>query len=66
MPDLSPNTPTEGGSGSKRNSREEKNFRSNYYEKVGFNRGVDEGRKLDILLQEDPINVTRCAAFAVR
>ena len=65
MPDPQLGNP-DNSPGSKRNSREERNFRSNYYGKVGFKGGADDRKTLDNLLSEDPINITRCAAFAVR
>ena len=42
-----------------------KNFRSHYYERVGF-RGVDERKTVDALLSEDPVSRTRCEAFALK
>ena len=44
---------------------EDRNFRSHYYEKVGF-KGVDERKTVELLLAEDPINVDKCACFAVK
>ena len=37
---------------------DQRNFRSQYYEKVGF-RGVDERKTLELLLDEDPINLIK-------
>ena len=45
--------------------QEDKDFRSHYYERVGF-RGVDERKMLDSLLREDPVSLNRCAAFALK
>ncbi len=42
--------------------KDDKNFRSHYYEKVGF-RGVDERKTLDVLLQEDPFNIDKFCNF---
>ena len=49
----------------KKSSRDEGNFRSHYYGKVGF-KGVDDRKTLELLLSEDPINVYRCAHFAFK
>ena len=43
----------------------ERNFRSHYYEKMGF-RGVEEKKSLDILLREKPIDVARIQNFCLR
>jgi len=43
----------------------ERNFRSHYYEKVGF-RGVEEKKSLDILLGERPIDLARIHNFSLR
>jgi len=43
----------------------EKNFRSHYYEKVGF-RGVEEKKSLDLLLGERPIDLARIHNFSLR
>ncbi|XP_023325865.1 TBC1 domain family member 7 [Eurytemora carolleeae] len=43
----------------------EKNFRSHYYEKVGF-RGVEEKKSLDILLNEKPIDREKLHNFCLR
>jgi len=43
----------------------ERNFRSHYYEKVGF-RGVEEKRSLDILLAERPVDIEKIQSFALR
>lgn len=45
--------------------KDDRNFRSHYYEKVGFH-GVDERKTLDVLLHEDPISLEKCSSFAVR
>lgn len=45
--------------------RDERNFRSHYYEKVGF-RGVDEKKTIELLLNEDPVSVSKCANFALK
>jgi len=41
------------------------NFRSSYYEKVGF-RGSDERKTLETLLNQDPINVDKLSNFALK
>ncbi len=46
-------------------AQDDKNFRSHYYERVGF-RGVDERKTVDALLAEDPVSVPRCSAFALK
>ena len=43
----------------------ERNFRSHYYEKMGF-RGVEEKKSLDILLREKPIDLARIHNFCLR
>ena len=43
----------------------ERNFRSHYYEKMGF-RGVEEKKSLDILLCEKPIDRDRIHNFCLR
>jgi len=43
----------------------ERNFRSHYYEKVGF-RGVEEKKSLDLLLSERPVELGRVANFSLR
>jgi len=43
----------------------EKNFRSHYYEKVGF-RGVEEKKSLDLLLGERPLDLDRIHNFCLR
>ena len=44
---------------------DQRNFRSQYYEKVGF-RGVDERKTLELLLSEDPINLIKLKNFALQ
>ena len=44
---------------------DQRNFRSQYYEKVGF-RGVDERKTLELLLDEDPINLIKLQNFALQ
>ena len=44
---------------------EQKNFRSQYYKKVGFH-GVDERKTLELLLNEDPINLNKLKNFALQ
>ena len=44
---------------------EERNFRSYYYEKVGF-RVVEEKKSLEILLKEKPIDKMKLTHFALR
>lgn len=43
----------------------QRNFRSHYYEKVGF-RGVEEKKSLEILLKDDPLDVEKLCTFAQR
>ncbi|XP_074660377.1 TBC1 domain family member 7-like [Tubulanus polymorphus] len=43
----------------------ERNFRSQYYEKVGF-RGVEEKKSLEILLKEQPLDLTKLCQFSLR
>jgi len=42
-----------------------RNFRSHYYEKVGF-RGVEEKKSLDLLLGEKPVDLARVQNFCLR
>ncbi|XP_018615737.1 TBC1 domain family member 7 isoform X1 [Scleropages formosus] len=42
-----------------------RNFRSAYYEKVGF-RGVEEKKSLEILLKDDPLDVEKLCTFTQR
>ena len=44
---------------------DDRNFRSHYYEKVGF-RGMDERKTLDSILKDDPISLEKCVNFALR
>ena len=44
--------------------KDDRNFRSHYYEKVGF-RSVDERKTIDALLGEDPVSVSKCSQFAL-
>ncbi|XP_077979192.1 TBC1 domain family member 7-like [Glandiceps talaboti] len=44
---------------------DERNFRSHYYEKVGF-KGVEEKKSLEILLKEDPLDVDKLTTFCQR
>lgn len=44
---------------------DERNFRSSYYEKVGF-RSVEEKRSLEILLKERPFDKTKLRQFCFR
>jgi TBC1 domain family member 7 len=39
-----------------------RNFRSNYYDKVGF-RSVEEKKSLEILLKENPLNLPKLKQF---
>lgn len=43
----------------------QRNFRSAYYEKVGF-RGVEEKKSLEILLKDDPLDVEKLGTFSQR
>ena len=47
------------------NMGSERNFRSHYYEKMGF-RGVEEKKSLDILLREKPMDRDRIHNFCLR
>lgn len=44
---------------------DERNFRSSYYEKVGF-RNVEEKKSLEILLKEKPLDRIKLKHFCVR
>jgi hypothetical protein len=44
---------------------DERNFRSAYYEKVGF-RNVEEKKSLDILLKDKPLDLTKLMQFSLR
>ncbi|XP_068977590.1 TBC1 domain family member 7 isoform X3 [Bombus flavifrons] len=44
---------------------DERNFRSSYYEKVGF-RSVEEKRSLEILLKERPLDKAKLKQFCLR
>ncbi|XP_070520183.1 TBC1 domain family member 7 isoform X1 [Cardiocondyla obscurior] len=44
---------------------DERNFRSQYYEKVGF-RSVEEKKSLEILLKERPLDKTKLKQFCLR
>ena len=52
-------------SSKKPDNADQRNFRSQYYEKVGF-RGVDERKTLELLLNEDPINLQKLQNFALQ
>ncbi|CAH1787698.1 unnamed protein product [Owenia fusiformis] len=43
----------------------ERNFRSYYYDKVGF-RGVDEKKSIEILLKETPLDLRKLGQFCLR
>ncbi|XP_005995269.1 TBC1 domain family member 7 [Latimeria chalumnae] len=43
----------------------QRNFRSIYYEKVGF-RGVEEKKSLEILLKDDPLDIEKLCTFSQR
>lgn len=45
--------------------RSKRNFRSHYYEKMGF-RGVEEKKSLDILLRENPMDRDKIHNFCLR
>ena len=45
--------------------KDDRNFRSHYYEKVGF-RGVDERKALELLWQDDPLNLEKFSNFALK
>ena len=42
-----------------------RNFRSYYYEKVGF-RGVEKKKSLEILLKDQPLDVIKLKQFCLR
>ena len=44
---------------------DERNFRSYYYEKVGF-RGVEEKKSLEILMKDKPLDVIKLKQFSLR
>lgn len=44
---------------------DERNFRSTYYEKVGF-KGVEEKKSLEILLKEKPLDKVKLKQFCLR
>lgn len=44
---------------------DERNFRSYYYEKMGF-RGVEEKKSLEILLKDKPLDVIKLKQFCLR
>lgn len=44
---------------------DERNFRSSYYEKVGF-RNVEEKKSLEILLKEKPLDKIKLKQFCLR
>lgn len=44
---------------------DERNFRSTYYEKVGF-RSVEEKRSLEILLKDRPLDQSKLRQFCLR
>nr|CAD7431467.1 unnamed protein product [Timema monikensis] len=44
---------------------DERNFRSSYYEKVGF-RSVEEKKSLEILLKDKPLDKTKLKQFSLR
>ncbi|KAG7264211.1 hypothetical protein CRUP_033467 [Coryphaenoides rupestris] len=43
----------------------QRNFRSSYYEKVGF-RGVEEKKSLEILLKDQPLDLEKLSTFSQR
>uniref|UniRef100_A0A452I026 TBC1 domain family member 7 n=1 Tax=Gopherus agassizii TaxID=38772 RepID=A0A452I026_9SAUR len=43
----------------------QRNFRSVYYEKVGF-RGVEEKKSLEILLKDDRLDIEKLCTFSQR
>ena len=45
--------------------KDDRNFRSHYYEKVGF-RGVDERKTLEVLWNEDPLNLEKFSSFTLK
>lgn len=46
-------------------ANDERNFRSSYYEKVGF-RNVEEKKSLDILLKDKPLDICKLNQFCLR
>ena len=52
-------------SSKKPDNSDQRNFRSQYYEKIG-NLGVDERKTLEVLLNEDPINLNKLRNFALQ
>ena len=47
------------------NNEQERNFRTHYYEKVGF-RAVEEKKSVEILLKEETINKEKLLQFCLR
>uniref|UniRef100_A0A8C7Y455 TBC1 domain family, member 7 n=1 Tax=Oryzias sinensis TaxID=183150 RepID=A0A8C7Y455_9TELE len=43
----------------------QRNFRSAYYEKMGF-RGVEEKKSLEILLKDNPLDLEKLSTFSQR
>ena len=46
-------------------AKDDRNFRSHYYEKVGF-RGVEERKTLEVLWSDDPLNIDKFCSFALK
>ena len=46
-------------------AKDDKNFRSHYYEKVGF-RGVEERKTLEVLWSDDPLHIEKFKSFALK
>ncbi|KAJ1530816.1 hypothetical protein ONE63_005663 [Megalurothrips usitatus] len=46
-------------------TEETRNFRSSYYEKVGF-RSVEEKKSIEILLKEKPLDISKLKQFSLR
>lgn len=46
-------------------AKDDRNFRSHYYEKVGF-RGVEERKTLEVLWSDDPLNIDKFSSFALK
>jgi len=46
-------------------ANDERNFRSSYYEKVGF-RSVEEKKSIEILLKDKPLDISKLKQFCLR
>jgi len=44
---------------------DERNFRSNYYDKMGF-RAVEEKKSIEVLLKEKPLEIDKLRQYCLR